>query len=152
MSRDDFDKFMVNKFPEIFRQRHLSCMETCMCWGFEIGEGWHDLIHSTCEKLELIRTTFNVTIEASQIKEKFGTLRFYFDAHANENEDKSNMDQEKWNLIYDVINDIIDSSERKSGYICEKCGKYGKTEVINGWYSTYCKAHYDETMTKKEEK
>jgi hypothetical protein len=40
------DKALVKKYPKLYAQRHKSMQETCMCWGFEIGEGWMSIIES----------------------------------------------------------------------------------------------------------
>lgn len=63
----------------------------------------------------------------SQVKEKFGSLRFY--APGNER-----------------INRLIHFAETLSAHTCEQCGAYGETQWVNGWTSTVCKAH-----SKKEE-
>jgi hypothetical protein len=58
---------------------------------------------------------------ASQIKEKYGTLRFYM-THGTEEMYK-----------------IVDNAERKSLKTCEECGKPGKLRG-RGWYYTRCAA------------
>ena len=35
---------LFNKYPKIFRQKDLSMMETCMCWGIDTDEGWFFLL------------------------------------------------------------------------------------------------------------
>jgi len=62
---------------------------------------------------------------ASQVKEKFGTLRFYMTSGT----------EEMYNLIHEA--------EEKSGTICEDCGKPGKIRH-GGWIRTLC----DECCTK----
>lgn len=58
---------------------------------------------------------------ASQVKEKFGTLRFYMTAETKE------------------MRPIIEEAERKSAVTCEQCGKKGKLRG-NGWLYTACAA------------
>lgn len=91
--------------------------KTLMCFGFEVGDGWFQLIWDLCEKLEpLVDENFEVI----QVKEKFGGLRFY--AHgANEK-----------------IHDIIGKAEDKSYKICEHCGTKGKQTTVNGWVMSVC--------------
>jgi hypothetical protein len=55
-----------------------------------------------------------------QVKEKFGTLRFY-----------CNMN--------DVIDKHVRLAERLSAHTCEVCGKIGELNINCGWYSTLCK-------------
>lgn len=58
---------------------------------------------------------------ASQVKEKFGTLRFYM-SHSK-----------------DEINKIIRIAEDKSEITCEICGNTGETHSDHGWIRTMCK-------------
>lgn len=60
--------------------------------------------------------------EITQIKEKFGTLRFYVGA------------------VPDEFYDKIDEAERLSSITCYDCGKPGKTYYI-GWNLTLCPEH-----------
>jgi len=57
---------------------------------------------------------------ASQVKEKFGTLRFYMDYGTDE--------------MYELIHEY----EEKSGNICERCGEPGECKNETGWVSTLC--------------
>lgn len=42
------DNTLCEKYPEIFRDRHAPSSETCMCWGFDCGDGWYPLIDALC--------------------------------------------------------------------------------------------------------
>lgn len=106
---------LFEKYPSIFQQRKLPMTQTCMCWGIETGDGWYDLIDKLCE--ELIKTC--PKIQASQVKEKFGGLRFY-----------------TWNSN-DKAENLIDKAENDSYKICEICGNSGKPNN-DGWISTLC--------------
>ena len=73
---------MMKEFPLLYRQRKLPMTETCMCWGIDCGEGWYQPIHELSQNLEAINVTvgkkFGFRIEAEQVKQKYGTLRFYW--------------------------------------------------------------------------
>jgi len=56
---------------------------------------------------------------AFQVKEKYGTLRFYMD------------------LPTDEMFSLIDEAEEQSAHTCEVCGKPGE-ERYGGWVSTLC--------------
>ena len=82
-------KEQPSKYPELikqcrllYRQAKLSMMETCMCWGICCGEGWYEPIKELSYRLEclnyVILPKWGFVIEAEQVKEKYGTLRFYF--------------------------------------------------------------------------
>lgn len=69
---------------------------------------------------------------AVQIKQKFGTARFYFD----------NTTQK--------AKDIIKEYENKSSITCEMCGEEGRLRNINGWYVTICDEDFAEIMKENE--
>lgn len=72
-------KELIEKYPELFKQYTMSMSETCMCWGIECGAGWVGILEFMCKRMESLRLKFDMVIEFSQIKEKFGTLRVYYD-------------------------------------------------------------------------
>lgn len=59
----------------------------------------------------------------AQIKEKFGTLRFY--VHNGS----------------DRVYDLIDFAEGMSAVTCEVCGKPGTLDKNSGWVKTHCIEH-----------
>ena len=84
---------------------------------FECGSGWNKLI------CDLIKDLINIgwNKEIAQIKEKFGTLRFY----------PGGCTEEQWKLIGEA--------ERKSATICEYCGSKDAKLYTDGWHTTECK-------------
>ena len=73
---------MMKEFPLLYRQRKLPMTDTCMCWGIDCGEGWYQPLRELSQNLEAINVTvgkkFGFRIEAEQVKQKYGTLRFYW--------------------------------------------------------------------------
>jgi hypothetical protein len=66
------------KYPKIFRQKDLSMQETCMCWGITCGDGWYDLLDRLCSQIQShVDRRNEPQIEATQVKTKWGGLRFY---------------------------------------------------------------------------
>src|SRR3546814_4106154 len=58
-------------YPRIFSTGPLP-------WGFEHGDGWSELIAALCATLnEILESEPGASIGVKQVKEKFGTLRFY---------------------------------------------------------------------------
>lgn len=115
-------KQLYDKYPKIFRQKDLPMTETCMCWGIDTGAGWYDLIDTLCGLLQWdIDYNRHPQIEASQVKEKLGTLRFY----VNGSDDKQD--------------GYIDFAEYLSGFICEECGSNKNVTQSKGvWIYTRC--------------
>ena len=83
---------LFKKYPKILKQKDLSHKETCMYRGIECPDKWYDIIDILCEQIQsyvsrmqnpviqrksLIPRRDFPDIEALQIKEKFGELKFY---------------------------------------------------------------------------
>lgn len=178
--RDELDKTLVERYPKIFAQRNRNMRETAMCWGFDCGDGWYNIINMLCLNIqghidnlnrnrqfsikynqmieavyrgdtelfdvhykgyseehkkkvldEILEGKINLKedisdefpqVEAIQVKEKFGTLRFYTD-YGN-------------NYIYGAIA----MAESMSAVTCETCGAPGKL-YTHGWWHVACNEH-----------
>ena len=131
-------KELYEKYPLIFVQKDEPITRSCMAFGFECSQGWFDIIDELCstiqnhidnenrsinykrEKGELPPDAPNFPqIEAVQVKEKFGGLRFYV------------------NHYDDFIRGAIDMAESISLKTCEDCGNKGTTGG-RGWITTLC--------------
>lgn len=119
--KKELDNKLVQKFPKIFADRYKSAQETCMCWGFGINDGWFDLIYSLCKCIQhyLDQKPKIEQVVAAQVKEKFGTLCFYYDGGD------------------EYIRGLVRMTEYLSGRICEICGNPGKF-INNGWMKVRC--------------
>ena len=126
--REELDNKLCEKYPKIFADRNRPMTETCMCWGFECGDGWFNIIDQLCSNIQhhidwKNRTEGKVAqVVAEQVKEKFGTLRFYVRGGD------------------DYTNGLISMAESMSSVTCEECGNLGKTSGT-GWVSTLCEEH-----------
>jgi hypothetical protein len=155
--------------------RNKNMQETCMCWGFECGDGWFNILdqlmgsiqhhidrkekqrkwaldynymaaqckagnfdafEETMKALpndefkekrlaEIIAGDFREVPESipqvtlDQVKEKFGTLRFYYSGGD------------------DYISGMVSLAESLTGVTCESCGNVGERRG-GGWVHTYC--------------
>jgi hypothetical protein len=111
MEWGEFEKYMLERYPLLIESGSPS-------WGFEIGPGWRPLINELFSRLELLVKTFNAKIEFQQIKEKFGSGRFYFSLSFNEDRDETER-----NIISDIISDVVTAAEERAYYICAKTGE-----------------------------
>ena len=93
---------------------------------FEVEPGWFPLIKDLIT--DLINLGWNK--EVCQVKEKFGTLRFYI------------------NEGTDDIHKRIAKAEMESATICEATGKPGKLKNDLGWWRTLCDEEYDKIKNK----
>jgi hypothetical protein len=176
--REELDNKLCAKYPKIFRDRNAPMNQTCMCWGFEHGDGWYNIIDMMCANIQhhinwtrkqrLNALLYNRALSraikgdlgtysrldkwqqkwiddalgdpepqlkqvpeacpqvvASQVKEKFGTLRFYY----------SGGDE--------YISGIEAMADSMSAVTCETCGAPGKPRK-GGWIQTLCDTHAEE--------
>jgi hypothetical protein len=135
------------EYPKLFVNRHAPMTETCMCWGFECGDGWFNIINTLCDNIQSHIDWRNETRElllkdnpynrpipdeihqvvVDQVKEKYGTLRFYY--HGGD----------------DKIAGMVRMAESMSAVTCEKCGNPGYMSG-GGWIVTLCEKHHEERM------
>jgi len=119
------DSLLCQNYPLLFRDRHASMQETAMCWGLECGNGWYELIDALCAQIDRhLQACFDegdrFNVKVVQVKEKFGTLRFYA---AGED---------------DFISGLIWMAEALSGILCETCGRHGRVVSLNK-YTVGCR-------------
>ncbi len=88
--------------------------------GFDCGDGWFALLDELSVKLEVINNSSdNPKAIATQVKEKFGGLRFYVESGTDE------------------IYALIDEAESASRHTCEECGEKGILRQ-GVWMRTLC--------------
>ena len=90
-----------------------------------VGAGWLDHLDDLTEKLEALG--WNGELE--QVKEKFGTLRFYW---------VNNIE----GIFAEIAEDIVSYAEERTAYICEACGKNGSLRG-KGWIVCRCQECWD---------
>jgi hypothetical protein len=136
------DEELCKKYPLIFQDRRSSEMETAMCWGFDCGDGWYNIIECLCRSVQnyidnnnnsikrlLASNKHNLIIPdpieqvvAQQVKEKFAGLRFYY--YGGD----------------DITDGMVQVAECLSEVTCEECGAPG-THNMEGWMRTLCDEH-----------
>jgi hypothetical protein len=85
--------------------------EDALC---SVGKGWSKLINNLYDAKPK-------RVKVVQVKEKYGTLRFYTSYSV------------EW------FEDLVSYYENyESARICEQCGKEGKTRFDRSWYLTLC--------------
>lgn len=120
------------EYPAIFRQKDLSASMTCMCWGITCNDGWFNLIDTLCAFIKYkVEQHGSDNVEALQVKEKFGGLRFYHTSNDPE------------------IRGAVQITERLSLCTCERCGtmeNVGRTEKGSKGFAiikTLCEPCYE---------
>jgi len=173
--KQELDKLLCERYPKMMVNRNKDMQETCMCWGFECGDGWFnildqlmgsiqhhidwkekqrkwaidynamaaqckagnfELFEETMKALpndeykekrlaEIVAGDFREVPESipqvtlDQVKEKFGTLRFYYSGGD------------------DYIEGMVRLAEGMTEVTCESCGNVGERRG-GGWVHTYC--------------
>ena len=131
---------LLKAHPRIFRQVNLPMTQTAMCWGMECGDGWYSIIDTLCANIQHHLDWHNAEgkyehnrkyneknenhvplaqVEATQVKEKFGGLRFYY--HGGDH----------------YIEGMVRMAEAMSDRTCERCGSPGKARNTS-WIKTLC--------------
>lgn len=187
--KQEHDEYLCKTYPKMFVNRHADMRTTAMCWGFECGDGWYNIIASLCANIQhhidwkrkqrydtltfnrrlrkaidqnsidplishltnpsqwmiddakenLANKKFRVVSEkvsqvvVDQVKEKFGTLRFYY--HGGD----------------DAVSGMVRMAESMSAVTCEECGNLG-SQRHGGWIRTLCDTHEEERQLKYKER
>ena len=126
--KSELQKKLYKNYPKIFIQKNKSMKETAMCWGIECGDGWYWLIDNLCRQLQWdIDRNKQPQLEAVQVKEKYGSLRFYTFGSS------------------DTQEAMITLAEALSNEICETCGSTANIIQTEGWIKTLCTDCYEQT-------
>ena len=123
---------LIQKYPRVFKLAYNKYFKNWdnseqrgpfSLFGIECDDGWFDLLNNLCEKMETyINSTENPdAYYVVQIKEKWGTLRFYMSGYSDE------------------IDALVTIAEKSSEITCECCAKPGQLGKGKfGWYQTLC--------------
>lgn len=135
-------KYLFDTYPILYRDHTAPITQSLMRFGFEHGDGWFDLIDKLSAKLEMLNNepACPYYTIAEQVKEKFGTLRFYTHLERKAGDAPTDDERAAERVWGDIIWDITARAEGKSAWICEECGDHGETNS-NGWLSTLCTYH-----------
>lgn len=136
--KSELDTYLVEKYPKIFVDRYGDKLKTAMCWGFEHEDGWFWIIDNLCESIQSYIDNNNEYADedkkisqviATQVKEKYGTLRFYYSGGDN------------------YIDGMVSFAENLSANTCEFCGSMKNVGKTKGWVSTICKDCYNNSKS-----
>lgn len=117
----------VDKFPNLYKNKLIPG---------DYEEGWNNLITELSVQLE--QEILQLPEEerdryyATQIKEKFGGLRFYMSKKTQ------------------IMKDLVQKAEEKSITICEECGEAGSLQRDGCWWRTVCNKHSNQKGKSKK--
>jgi hypothetical protein len=109
---------LIAIYPKLFSDLHP--MQAVSMFGIECGDGWFELLKECIQGLKEVCEKHGYDTRVSQIKEKYGTLRFYLDSTSDE------------------MDEVIYRAEEKSAVTCESCGNPGSMNKTGYWMSVRC--------------
>lgn len=149
------EKELVERYPTLYQDYGGDPKQICMSRGFEHGDGWFRIIEELSAKLDTIARKCEITIIADQVKEKFGTLRFYYgvsglervleleenaEIRVVESETKAVLTMTirskspKVEKIYQEIHSAIKDAEELTRKTCMFCGNAGSLRTKLYWH------------------
>ena len=122
--KQEYAEQLLRTFPQLYRAKEDASFRAPLMFGFEIYDGWFELIWGLSESLDQLAKQEGRTKEdwpaVVQVKEKFGGLRFYAQG------------------ISSPMREFIDETEKASFRTCEDCGAPVQTYRADGWILTRC--------------
>jgi hypothetical protein len=166
--RKELDEALCARYPLIFKDRNADMRTTAMCWGFDCGDGWYNIIDTLCGMLTSeyrgAKSRYDHLAEVGIGNVLYGTKTVTQEAL---DEAKTKLDEETLKVpvavqvkekfgglrfyVQAATNkhyDFISFAESMSYRTCEMCGAPGKT-YTDGWHTTLCDIHA--AMVGKEE-
>ena len=177
LMREELELKLQEEFP-FMRQNNVDEEQGLYRrWGCECSAGWYELIRDCCKQIEerYAKDGVEIDFEPAQIKEKFGTLRFYYgykdspcgiaamdflgsgisirfdpdgEAIASESDEVSN----KRRLREDIAK-IVKNAEVRSKTTCEWCGDNHTASLrtnLGGRVVTLCDGCVDKYIDVRE--
>ena len=170
--KEHFEKQLQSDFPFMQQNRDKKERNIYRRWGCECSSGWFELIYELCQRItnryaEDGIPANEIDLEILQIKEKFGTLRFYYKfkgvsgglqaidflgAASLRFEPQNCEDNEAKKKLRHDISELVRGYEKWSAHICEYCGERGVFRMDMPWKKTLCDDCYNAYLRKREEK
>ena len=126
---------LYEAFPRLYRGQSKIIYESSMCLGFVCDDGWFDLIWNLSQAIEDIARNEGLEPqsddwpEATQVKEKFGTLCFRLKRRA------------------EATTALIRKAEAASATTCEICGAPGSQDAnLRSGVKTVCGDHAEDIL------
>lgn len=129
----------------------------------DLKAGWYSLVDELCTDIEReLAPELAKRFSVDQIKEKFGTLRFYWrlgdrgDLHVDiftpggtalsslvKAKPSRAADAEIINQARDRLRELVDTACEASASVCQRCGAFGSIRRL-AWVQTLCDEHFVE--------
>ncbi|RLI55920.1 MAG: hypothetical protein DRO87_08510 [Candidatus Thorarchaeota archaeon] len=124
----DWRDRLVERYPSLYGDRKKDPKRVSMSYP-SVGDGWREIIENLSRDISKIDRHNLVRVE--QVKEKFGTLRFYFSVREHDEVDHRDL----LNRVFA----LVAKAEEHSQSVCEKCGAPGALYGNDhGWLKVLC--------------
>lgn len=119
----------------------------------DLPTGWFHIVDALCRDIEALLESEPDRLEVTQIKEKFGGLRFYYSLEGAEDMFLDiQMDRGIQTIVghgdgpplMDQIRSLVDAASLRSTTTCQDCGAPGVRAAWGGWIGTLCAVHAEE--------
>ena len=130
--RVELEEQLVQKYPQLFAARDLPPTESLMLFGCECGDGWYEIINKACWLIDHHYKGKDSDFRWFQIKEKFGTLRLYYNGGDE---------------FGGYVCGVVAMAESISAVTCEQCGNAGSRRG-GGWIVTLCDSCHEKRISK----
>ena len=166
--KQELEKALAEKYPFMRREKTIEeqreetgyVYNTFWAYGYEHGSGWYNLLCEMCDEIIAAYTNANepLDITVQQVKEKFGSLRFYYSV-GGVNRHFHAIDclghgtfriSPVQKPVHREIAHIVQRYEQKSKTVCEKCGKHGVLRSDLRWVLTLCDDCYAQSNATKK--
>jgi transcription elongation factor Elf1 len=139
----EIQKYSMNKQDSKNKLDELEIFKDKVAYEFK--DGWTDLVYQLGKDITELCESANCELPMiQQVKEKLGTLRFYYDDSKNEYP----------KIIRKCMRILVSKAENESASICEICGKKGqlRAKMINKYslWITTCEEHKEDSLTVEE--
>lgn len=114
--------------------------------------GWHDIVDQLCTALETeLGENAGQHVLVAQIKEKLGTLRFYYRFVRDEADEDAELSSRRFEASDPGqptdeqsarVRALVDAALLESESTCSQCGAVGALRNIDGYPTTLCDPHH----------
>lgn len=111
-------------FPQLYRGRCKPQSESSMCWGFDCGDGWYQVLYDLSQELSNYQAAHpTLNLEVVQVKSKFGILRVHLNYRDTTTEKLIELAQQRAGATCELTGN--------ASWICEHCQSTGNVDGRN---------------------
>lgn len=127
---NNYQNIDFTRYPFLANEPNMDIHDISDTLLYDVGEGWSQTMIDGCEKIAVYLENHNLPFNCLSfvdIKEKYGTLRIYFEFNQC-------LSEKDYNSISGIVHDI----ENTTASLCFECGK--PAEYLSaGYILPYCR-------------